>query len=131
MDDALAENPDDEDLLQAVDNCKEIQRSLHEDYKNRPKSAPSIEVLNSFESRAKASSQLHPSDCQPNSQHRRNSWTCLVDEIADPTSTSDVNMTDVKQFESYYNSPFVDNGNRDAVDYYADLGFDLSYLQYH
>jgi hypothetical protein len=162
MDSALVENPDDEDLLQAVETCKEIQRSLREEDKNHIQPAPSAKVtpLNlakiptqqlpplelpqtmpetRFESRERASSrQYFVADAEPQfqfraqvvmpTQGRRNSWMCLTEMNSEPIA---MEAADV-QFESYYNAPYVNynsDGKSDAVDYYGDMGFDLSFAK--
>jgi len=164
MDSALLENPDDEDLLQAVESCKEIQRSLREEDRNHIQPAPSAKVAplnlsklptqqlptlelpptmpeNRFETRERASSrQYFVTDAETQFQYRpqfvmptngrRNSWMCLTSEVpSEPLVAMDA--ADV-QFESYYNTPYVNynsDGKSDAVDYYADMGFDLSFAK--
>jgi hypothetical protein len=163
MNSALVENPDDEDLLQAVESCKEIQRSLREEDKNHIQPTPGAKVspLNlsklptqqlptlelpqmmpesRFETRERASSrqyfvtdaetqfQYRPQVIMP-TQGRRNSWMCLTD-IATAESVP-MEASEV-QFESYYNTPYVNynsEGKSDAVDYYGDMGFDLSFTK--
>lgn len=164
MDSALVENPDDEDLLQAVESCKEIQRSLREEDRNHIQPAPSSKVTplnlsklptqqlptlelpqtmpeNRFETRERASSrQYYVTDADTQFQYRpqvimptngrRNSWMCLTDMPTEPLVAMDA--SDV-QFESYYNAPYVNynsDGKSDAVDYYADMGFDLSFAKH-
>jgi hypothetical protein len=163
MDSALVENPDDEDLLQAVEVCKEIQRSLREEDKVHIQPTPSAKVspLNlsklptqqlptlelpqtmhpetRFENRERASSrQYFITDAETQFQYRpqvimptngrRNSWMCLTELTSEPVA---MEASDV-QFESYYNTPYVNynsDGKSDAVDYYGDMGFDLSFAK--
>eukprot|EP00029_Vermamoeba_vermiformis_P005073 TRINITY_DN165_c0_g1_i1.p1 TRINITY_DN165_c0_g1~~TRINITY_DN165_c0_g1_i1.p1 ORF type:complete len:230 (-),score=32.79 TRINITY_DN165_c0_g1_i1:77-766(-) len=162
MDSALVENPDDEDLLQAVQACKEIQRSLREEDKGHIQPTPGAKVspLNlsklptqqlptlelpqtmpetRFENRERASSrQYFITDAETQFQYRpqvimptngrRNSWMCLTELTSEPVA---MEASDV-QFESYYNTPYVNynsDGKSDAVDYYGDMGFDLSFAK--
>ena len=165
MDSALHENPDDEDLLHSVQNCKAIQLSLCEEDKyhiqptphdkvsglnlsklSAQQQLPTLELPQTmpesrFETRERVSSRQYyvanperqfsyKTQVVMPTQGRRNSWMCLT-EFPTPAPNVAVEASEV-HFENYYNAPYFNHtseGKSDAVDYYADLGFDLSFTK--
>lgn len=161
MDSALDENPNDEDLLQAVQLCKEIQSSLCKENKShvRPTLSSKVAPLNL----SKLPTQFPPPPLElsptipdnrfetrvgASSQHYYGATTLAPFEYI-PQDTMHMQSrknsvmclndiasleTSQVQIENCYSTPYVNypsDGKSDAIGYYADLVFDLVFSQWH
>jgi hypothetical protein len=167
MDSAIAENPQDEDIFQTVQLCKEIQLSLLCEENKRhvqptlsskvaplnlarlptQKQLPPLELSqtlpkNIVETRESTSlRQYYVADTLSQFEHRpqvimhtrsrKNSWMlCLNDTMANNLELPVIMEASQVQIETIYSTPYVSyhsDGKSDAIDYYADLEFDLLY----
>ena len=167
MDSALAENPQDEDILQTVQLCKEIQLSLlYEENKwhvqptlsskvaplnlaelPTQKHLPPLELSqtlpkNVFETRERTPSrQYYVADTLSQFEHRpqvimhnqsrKNSWMLCLNDTANNLDLPVIMEASQVQIETFYSTPYVSyhsDGKSDTNDYYAGLGFELSFV---